>query len=216
MKKYILIDLDGTIIDSFKGVTSSIKYALESVGVEVENIEESRKHMGPPLRYTFKNFWNIDGQALELAIGKYRENYISKGMYQHEIYQGIESMIKKLYKQGKKLIVATSKQEEFAKKILEYDGLDKYFIDICGSSADGSRGAKSDVMKYALDKNDITDYKQVLMVGDRYTDIEGAKTLGIEVVGVLYGYGNEEELKSAGADHIVETVKELEELLLNL
>ena len=130
----------------------------------------------------------------------YRKKYSSEGVYQHEIYKGIDDTIKKLSKKGREIIVATSKQEEFAKAIIKHDDLDKFFLDVCGSTADGSRASKVDVMRYALESNNIKDYTRVVMVGDRYTDIEGAKALGIDVIGVLYGYGTRNELEEAGAD----------------
>ena len=105
--------------------------------------------------------------------------------------------------------MATSKPEHFAVKILEYFDLAKYFSVIAGATMDETRTAKSDVIRYALDTANITDISEVIMVGDREYDVLGAKELGIDSVGVLYGYGSREELESAGATHIASTVEDI-------
>ncbi len=128
----------------------------------------------------------------------------------------MEALLQRLTASGKKLIVASSKPEIFARKILEHFQLEQYFNDICGATLDGSRSAKADVIQYALDKNGIRDYAQVIMVGDRRHDIEGAKQVGIRSVGVLYGFGDREELMTAGADLIAETVAEVYEVITQL
>jgi len=128
----------------------------------------------------------------------------------------MNEMFERLSSAGKKLVVATSKPEVFAIKIMEHFDLAKYFTDICGSTLDGSREKKGDVIRYALEKNHITELNQVVMVGDRFHDIAGAKENGLTSVGVLYGFGNRKELEEAGAGQIAETVKDLEEILMNM
>ena len=114
------------------------------------------------------------------------------------------------------LIVATSKPEHLAVKILTHFGLDGYFDDICGADSDSSRSKKDEVIRYALEKHEITDLSDVIMVGDRKYDVTGAKKCGLVSMGVLYGFGSREELLAAGADHIAETVEEMAQLLVSL
>ncbi|WP_281533043.1 HAD family hydrolase [Anaerocolumna aminovalerica] len=216
MIQYIFIDLDGTITDSQEGITKSIQYGLKKMGIDIEDLNSLRRHIGPPLRDSFKEYYNFDEDKLEEVVKHYREYYREKGIFENEVYTGMNEMFERLSSAGKKLVVATSKPEVFAIKIMEHFDLAKYFTDICGSTLDGSREKKGDVIRYALEKNHITELNQVVMVGDRFHDIAGAKENGLTSVGVLYGFGNRKELEEAGAGQIAETVKDLEEILMNM
>ena len=112
------------------------------------------------------------------------------------------------------MILATSKPEIFAKRILDHFGLSNYFSFVAGSGLDGSLHTKTDVINYILQSNNITDRSSVVMIGDRKHDIIGAKNVGIDSIGVLYGFGDYKELSEAGADHIVEDIPALRKLLL--
>ncbi|NLZ80657.1 MAG: HAD family hydrolase [Clostridiales bacterium] len=214
MKNYILFDLDGTLLNPKEGITKSIQYALKHMGIEVENLDSLSKFIGPPLRGSFRDYYNFNEEEVELAMIKYREYFSVTGLFENTTYPDIEEMLQHLQQGGKKLILATSKPEVFAKQIMDHFHLAQYFEDICGSTMDASREKKGDVIRYALNKNKITDMEQVVMIGDRKHDIIGAKENDMDSIGVLYGFGDRQELLEAGADHIVETAKELETLLL--
>lgn len=213
---YILMDLDGTIINSKESVTRSVQYALRAMNINIDDLDSLTKHIGPPLREGFMKYYGFTEEEAEKATEEYRKYYVDKGMYQNELYNGMEDLLTKLKQAGKYLIVATTKPEEFAVKILKSFHLEHYFDDICGASFDKSRADKETVIRYALDRNSITDLDRVVMVGDREYDIEGAKAVGIASIGVLYGFGSEEELKKAGADYIAATVEELYDIIMNL
>jgi len=187
--KYILLDLDGTITNPKEGITKSIQYALKHMGIEVENLDSLCKHIGPPLKDGFQEFWGFTEDEAVNAVAKYREYYSVTGIFQNEEYLGMKELLQKLTKEGKQLIVATSKPEFYAKQIMEHFDLSQYFVDICGSTMDSSRSKKGDVIRYALEKNQVMDLEQVVMVGDRLHDIEGSKENGIASIGVLYGFG---------------------------
>lgn len=216
MIQYILIDLDGTITDSEEGITKSVQYALGKMGIEIEDLNSLRKHIGPPLRDSFMDFYHFDSEKANEAVKIYREYYEVKGIFENKVYDGIKEMCHRLSSAGKKLIVATSKPEVFAKKIMEHYDLARYFTNICGSTMDGSREKKGDVIRYTLEKNQIMDFDQVVMVGDRFHDVVGAKENGLASIGVLYGFGSRKELEEAGAGQIAESVKDLEEILMNM
>jgi len=213
--KYILIDLDGTITNPKIGITKSVQYALKHFNIQIEDLNSLCKHIGPPLREGFIEYYGFSEEEAEQAVKKYREYYEVTGIYENEEYEGIEELLRKLKVAGKTMIVATSKPEKFAKKVIEYFHLEEYFDDICGSNLDSSRAEKAEVIHYALEKNGITDLSQVVMVGDRKYDIMGAKIEGIASVGVLYGFGSPEELIEAGADQIVATVENLYDVLMD-
>ena len=216
MMDYILMDLDGTITNTKEGITKSIQYALRAMNIYIDDLDSLTKHIGPPLRDGFMEFYGFNEEEAEKATAEYRKYYVDKGIYQCEAYEGMEDLLTKLKQAGKYLIVATSKPEEFAVKILKNLYLDHYFDDICGATFDGSRDDKESVIRYALERNSITDLDKAIMVGDRKFDILGAKAVGIATIGVLYGFGNREELEQAGADYIAATVDEIYDIIMNL
>ena len=212
--EYILFDLDGTITDSGEGITKSVQYALKSFDILVNNLEELRKFIGPPLKESFKEYYNFDEEKANRALVKYREYYADKGIYENSLYDGIIEILEKLKKNGKTIILATSKPEVYAKQILKYFKIDKYFTFVAGSDFDETRVRKGDVIKYALEGAKISDLSKVIMVGDREHDIIGSKENNIKSIGVLYGFGDVIELTQARADYVANNINELLNILL--
>ncbi len=205
----ILFDLDGTLTDSGPGITNSVAYALKKWNIEEKDINVLRKFVGPPLDASFAKYYGFSKEKCVQAIQYYREYYLTKGIYENQVYDGMEELLKWLRDTGRRAIVATSKPEPSAIHVLEYFHMDSYFDIIAGATMDGSRVEKSDVIRYALDRAGIRDLSGVVMVGDRENDIQGAKANGLDSIGVLYGYGSREELEEAGAMQIAETVEDL-------
>lgn len=212
--KYLLFDLDGTITDSETGITRCVEYALNHFGIQVNDLRELTPFIGPPLLDSFKDFYNFTDEQAIIATDKYRERYADKGILENELYPGIKELLADAQKNGRTVILATSKPEVFAKRILDHFGLSNYFSFVAGSGLDGSLHTKTDVINYILQSNKITDLESVVMIGDRKHDIIGAKNVGIDSIGILYGFGDYKELSEAGADHIVEDIPALRKLLL--
>lgn len=213
MYQYILFDLDGTLTNSELGITKSVQHALKKFGIEVEDRTVLRPFIGPPLGESFQVYYGMSKEESERAIEYYRERFSVKGLYENEVYEGVEKMLQDLKESGKKLILATSKPEKFTMLILEYFDLLKYFDFVAGATMDGSRGEKADVIRYALEISGIEDKSEAIMVGDRKFDILGAKENGLASIGVLYGFGDREELTEAGADYIVEKAEDIVKVL---
>lgn len=209
----VLFDLDGTITDSGEGVTNSIIYSLAKFGIDVEDRAELYKFIGPPLIDSFMNFYNFDHEKATEAVCYYREYYQDKGIWENTVYDGIPQLLKKLKDMGKRVLVATSKPENFAKLILEKHDIAKYFEFIAGASMDESRSQKDEVIKYALESCNITNMSDVIMVGDTKFDIVGANKFGMDSAGVLFGYGTKEEMTKEGATYICPDTDALEKLL---
>lgn len=207
--QYYFFDLDGTIVNSEKGITNSVKYVLEKYHVREYDMDTLRKFIGPPLAESFQKYFGFPKEEAGQLVKCYREYYTAGGMYEAEVYDGIEDLLKNLKKAGKILIVATSKPEAFARQILERFGLASYFECIAGASMDNSRINKDEVIEYALSGCGVQDKAQVVMIGDREHDIFGAKKNGLDSIGVLFGFGSRKELEEAGADYIVETPDEI-------
>lgn len=214
MYQYILFDLDGTLTNSELGITTCVQHALEKFGIEVEDRGVLRPFIGPPLGESFQVYYGLTEDESKKAIEYYRERFSVKGLYENEVYEGVEKMLQTIKDSGKKLIVATSKPEKFTMTILEHFNLLKYFDFVAGATLDGSRGEKADVIRYALEISGIEDKTEAIMVGDRKFDILGAKENGLASIGVLYGFGDREELTEAGADYIVERAEDIVKVLL--
>ena len=190
-KEYLLFDLDGTLTDPKEGITKSVRHALKAYNIEVEDLDTLCCFIGPPLKDSFIEYYGFSEEDAVNAIGVYRE----------------------LTASGKKLFVASSKPEVFVRKIMEHFGLDSYFTFMGGADLGETRVKKADVIRYVLAENGITDLEKVIMIGDRKHDILGAREVGVDSVGVLYGYGDREELTGAQADFLAETVLDLQNLL---
>ncbi|CAK7067477.1 MAG: 5'-nucleotidase [Parabacteroides sp.] len=213
--RYILLDLDGTITDPAEGITKSVEYALNHFGIGVEDRKALYPFIGPPLYDSFREFYNFtDGQAKE-AIVKYRERFAETGIYENKLYEGINDFLEAANLQGKSLMLATSKPTIFAKRILDYFNLSKYFSFVAGSGLDGSFYTKGDVIRHVLETNKLNNPSAIVMVGDRKHDIIGAKENNIDSIGVLYGYGDRKELEKAGANYIVNDIAGLRNKLLS-
>ena len=212
-KDYILFDLDGTLTDPKEGITKSVQHALEHFGIQTDDLDSLTPFIGPPLRDSFKRYYGFSDEQAWEGVQAYREYFSVRGWVQNKEYPGIKEMLEALKEAGRVLLVATSKPEEFAKKILDHFDMAEYFDFIGGANMDETRVRKGDVIRYVLEENQITELDKVVMIGDREHDIIGAKENSIDSIGVLYGYGDREELSVAGADWIVDTVEELGSLL---
>ena len=212
--KTICFDLDGTLTDPKVGITKSVQYALKKFGINIPDPDELCCFIGPPLRESFHKYYGFDAEKANEAVEEYRKYFTVTGIYENTLFEGIAEMLESLKNQGKRIILATSKPEAYAVSILQYFDLEKYFDFIGGSELDGKRSGKAEVISYALEKYPVADKAKTVMVGDRSHDIIGAKKTGIASIGVLYGYGDYEELSGAKADIIVGSVAELSRALL--
>lgn len=217
MKNYLLFDLDGTLTDPKVGICTCVQYALASFGIEEPDLDKLEPFIGPPLKESFMEFYNMSEEQAQAAVAKYRERFSDVGLFENEMYAGIPKLLQNLCSKGMYLAVASSKPTVFVERILEHFGIRKYFKVVVGSELDGRRVDKAEVVAEALkqlfDGGEV-DKSQVYMIGDRKFDVEGARALGIESVGVTYGYGDMEELRAAKADYIVRSVDELQRFLL--
>ncbi len=209
MERYIFFDLDGTLTDSAPGIVKAVTYSLEQLGIPLPPAEVMHKFVGPPLLWSFSNFYGMSEEESKKAVEYYRECYSGGEIYNCLIYDGFEDLLKALNEKGVKCVLATSKPHVFANAILEKKGLAKYFCYVSGPEFDGTRDAKSEVIAYAMEQLGLTDPSTILMVGDRDHDTKGAVINGVDSVGALWGFGDAEELLSTGAKAVFETPRDL-------
>lgn len=220
MKHYesILFDLDGTLTESHPGIIHAVLYALRKNGIEETDREKLLAFVGPPLTDSFQQYYGMSREQALRMVDDYREYHQERGWKENKVYEGIPEVLETLCAQGRKLYVATSKPEPIAIRTVEYFHLDRYFGRVFGASMDESRSQKGRVIAYALSQireqspveaGSTGEAPQILMVGDRLHDVEGARENGLPCVGVLYGYGTQNELEKAGAAAICPEVKDL-------
>ncbi len=210
----LLFDLDGTITDPAEGITNSVAYALAKFGIAVEDKRELYRFIGPPLIDSFRDFYGFTDDQARQALGFYREYYAVSGIYENVVYDGMQQLLWDLKRHGYRVLVATSKPELYARRIFDCFNMTDVFDVIAGSDMAERRAKKAQVIAYALDQAGLADPTQAIMIGDRSFDVIGAKTAELPCVGVLFGYGDRDELEQAGAAHIVKTVNELHSLFL--
>jgi len=212
----VLFDLDGTLTDPFEGITRCHQHALEQLGVHpVPTQRELARFIGPPLRRTFATLLGDAATAadIERAVAVFRERFSTLGMYENEVYPGVEPMLTELRARGCTLYVATSKVGVYAKRILEHFGLDAFFAGVYGSELDGRLDDKADLLRHLCIERPLRD-SDAVMIGDREHDVLAAKRNGLRSIGVTWGYGSVEELTAAGADALCSRPADLVPALL--
>ena len=207
--KVLLFDLDGTLSDPKVGITKSVQYALNKLGIVEQDLNKLEDFIGPPLQESFSAFYRLNQQEIAQAIEFYRERFIEMGMFENELYSDIPNLLKELKEKQFVLIVATSKPTMFAKDIIKYFQLDGIFERIVGSNLDGTMSSKTEIIQYILDEYKEFSSNHFIMIGDRMHDIIGANNTNIDSLAVSYGYGSSMELKNAKPTYMVHSVKEL-------
>lgn len=206
----VLFDLDGTLTDPEEGIVSCIRFALSKLDIEIDESVQLTSWIGPPLQESFQSVCG-DERLTEKAIALYRQRFSSVGLYENRLYAGVEGCLKALFDRDIPMYVVTSKPTVYAERIIKYFELESYFERVYGSHLDGKLSDKTSLLKHVLQSEGL-DAVEVTMVGDRKFDIIGAKNNGIKSIGVLWGYGTEQELREAGADKIYQRPSQLIDL----
>jgi phosphoglycolate phosphatase len=209
----VMFDLDGTLSDPKIGITTSVQYALAKFGIEISDRDQLIPFIGPPLIESFERYYGLSHEQAKEAVSAYREYFGVKGLYENELYPGIPELLAALKARGIALGVATSKAGIYAEQIVEHFGIAGYFDIVVGSNLDHTRVAKAEVIAHLRDTHSAFATERIVMIGDREHDVLGAAAHGISTIGVAYGYGSLEELTSAGAIAVAQTVNELGVLL---
>ena len=203
MYQYILFDLDGTLTDPREGITKSVQYALDKMGISEPDLSALEHFIGPPLYAQAKK-----------AVEAYRERFGVIGWQENILFDGVPELLAALRNAGRKIAIASSKPTVFVQKILHMFEIERYFDVVSGASLDGSIGTKAQVVQQALDAFSVSDLKTAVLVGDRFHDVEGALACGLDCIGLTLGFGGREELETAGASAVVDSLEELRGVLL--
>jgi len=209
----ILFDLDGTLIDSKKGITRSIQYSLRRLNRHVPSSNELEWCIGPSLRYIFSKLLDSsDIFLIDRAITYYRDRYSIKGKFENSVYPDIIKILEFLSEAGKKIFLATAKPAIYAHDILVNHYLIDFFNGVYGAELDGQRSDKGELIAFIM-KSEGLNPGQSIMIGDSISDIIGGKQNNIATAGVCYGYEKRENLIGAGAEFIVQSPLEILKIL---
>lgn len=207
----LFFDLDGTLIDSAIGITRCVAHALTRMALPVPPEHELRRWIGPSLRTSFGPLLDDAGQV-EQAVAHYRERFEDVGWSEHAVYDGIGEALSALHARGHRLAVVTAKNEPHARKIIDHLPFGHRFDDVIGATECGRVSEKPQLIAEALARLQLG-AAQCWMIGDRHMDIEGARHHGMRNIGVLWGFGGEDELRAAGAEWLASQPEELVRLL---
>ena len=210
----VIFDLDGTLTDSKEGITKSSRYALSYMGIEVEDLKFLEKFIGPPIYSSFMDYYHMTIDEADIAVGKFRERMESIGVFECELYPGIKELLEELRRAGIMICIASAKAGNLIDQVMDIYHIREYFDHIEGSENDGTNAEKKDLLEKVLKKVNPDGKRRTVMVGDRIYDARGAEAVGLDFIGVLYGYGSKEEMQEAGGSVFVNSVEELREMLL--
>lgn len=210
--KNILFDLDGTITDSSPGIINSYLHSLNKIGLAEDDIDKLKSYIGSPLRAYYTERHNLSTADSDTAVKHFREHYAEKGIFENAVYPGMAELIDKLRENGFRLYIATSKPLEFAITVLNHFNIKEYFNSIHGSDMSADNKPKDRLIADAILMNGLSKDESI-MIGDRYHDINGAKTNGIASIAVTYGYGSINELSELQPDHIASSAGDIEKIL---
>ena len=208
---HLLFDLDGTLTDPKLGIVSCIRYALDGLNIEIAEDIPLESYIGPPLRDTFRSLCGDDGD-IEAAVTLYRERFTTIGLFENQLYDGIPLCLEQLQTRVESIHLATSKPAIYAERIIDHFGLRRYFDVVYGSELDGRLGDKTELIKHIIEREKLN-VANTVMIGDRSFDVIGARNNDVRVIGVLWGYGSEDELRQAGADALCRHPTDIHEQL---
>ena len=206
--KYLLFDLDGTLIYSHMGIWNCFRYAMHEMGYPQPQEEDLKKCIGPSLEYAFATFFGMNAEDAKRATAKYREQYKVTGVWENEPVEGALEALKALKEMGYIMAMATSKPLVFAEKISARWGFSEYLTAEIGGGIDGSLPTKADVVREAM-KQLGARAEECLMVGDRFYDVEGARECGVDSAMLRVGYAPEEEYETCKPNYVFKDFEEL-------
>lgn len=219
MSKYDIIafDLDGTLTDPSDGLIAGFVYCFKKLGIPYSSREDLRKYIGPSLFEEWQRDFGMTPDEANDAIEVFREYYNIYGWWDNKIYPGITELLERLLSRGKRIILATSKPEDTAKKVLKLFGLTKYF-EFIGGAGSHKKDRKWEVLEYSLTSAGVSmenksALSRCILVGDRCYDAEGARICGIDSLGVLWGHGSDGEMNTSGFTRLARNTEEAFKIL---
>jgi len=189
-KKYttVIFDVDGTMLNTAEGILSAAVFAIKNMGYQVPDKKTLETFIGPPIQDSFAKTYGISGNELDKMAATFRKQYKDKDLLKACPYEGIFDVFAWLKSHNMVSTIATYKRQDYAETIIKYFGFDKYTNIICGADFAGKL-KKNDIIENSLKIAKANDIRQAVMIGDTNHDAQGAEQLGIDFIGVTYGFG---------------------------
>ncbi|EBF6065442.1 HAD family hydrolase [Campylobacter lari] len=207
----IIFDLDGTLVDSSSGVIKSIEHAIDVLNLPQLSIEEKRSLVGLPIFDSFKKIYKMSDSEAEYATKIFRDIYKSDFLYDAVLYKNIFPTLVKLRNHKYKLAIASYKKDSYCKLLLKYLKIDKMFEYIQGSDSN-NKLSKLEIMQKCIAKFNVN-LNKILMVGDTTHDAFGSERLGVDFIGVSYGFGNKDDLHKHKNIAIIDDIEKIFDVL---
>lgn len=209
MKKTVIFDLDGTLLDSIEDIASSMNKVLESLQLPTHKIEDYKHFVGGGVDILVENA--LSNQSKEIkdeVIKRFKIEYDRKLHSKTLPYDGIYELLDELKKLDINLAVLSNKPHEFTVSYVNHFFKNYNFKEIHGQKKDVPKKpdpkAALDIIK-CLDSSCENTY----FIGDTKIDMQTAKNANMTAIGVLWGFRDEKELRDFGADFIVSNPLEI-------
>lgn len=217
-KKYqlIIFDVDGTLLDTTEGIAQAIQYTILQKGLPMIDHNKILEFIGPPIQNSFHKFYGLEGNELQETADIFRKYYKEQSLLLAKPYEGIFPLLDALKRSNKVIAVATYKREDYARKLLKYFGFHRYSSLLYGADNENKLN-KADIIHKCMENSSVHTRDSVLMIGDSEHDAFGAKGIGIDFLGVTYGFGyknKQDVLKSGYAIGACETAIEILDYVL--
>lgn len=212
----ILFDLDGTLVDSSEGIIKSTLYALKHYGIDEHRPDKLRAFIGPPLADSFMKYYGFSREQARDAVEVYRERYHETGVFECSLYPGVRECIGSLKEQGYRIGMASSKPEVSCRRILEHFDILPFFDDVVGATLDGRIGSKEEVLREVMRRWPDVPKEEMCLIGDTIFDVEGARLTGVACIAVSFGFGDVDEMRTAGALAVCDDMRKIPSVIAEL
>ena len=210
-----VFDLDGTLLDTRGGVLSAVKYTIKEFGYEMPDEDTLRTFIGPPVQEGFARVYGLEGAILQEIATVFRNFYSTKTLLEAELYDGMIELFEAMRERGITPAVATYKREDYALRLLRHFGFDRY-TDVMFGGDHENKLKKRDIIEKCINTAGVSDLSRVVMIGDTEFDAVGARDIGVDFIGVSYGFGyrSVDEIKGCGAVGAAQTPMEILKLFM--
>lgn len=205
-----VFDLDGTILDTAEGLLAAVKYTIEEMGLTMLSDEQLHTFIGPPIQDSFAKAYHLKGDILQTIATCFRNRYKDYDLLKAVPYEGIYDVFENLHQKEIEVAVATYKRQDYAELILRHFGFDKYTRTMYGADHE-NKLKKVDIIEKCLKECKIYNGSNAVMIGDSSYDAIGAQKVGIDFIGVTYGFGFQsvDSVLQAGAVGSADTPRDL-------
>ena len=209
MKKTVIFDLDGTLLDSIEDIASSMNKVLESLQLPTHKIEDYKHFVGGGVDILVENALSNQSKEIKDEVTKrFKIEYDGKLHSKTLPYDGIYELLDELKKLDINLAVLSNKPHEFTVSYVNHFFKNYNFKEIHGQKKDVPKKpdpkAALDIVK-CLDSSCENTY----FIGDTKIDMQTAKSANMTAIGVLWGFRDKKELRDFGADFIVSNPLEI-------